>query len=261
MPQIPDITATVTYIEQFKDGSKIGSATGFFYLRDRYRGFLVTNKHVVKNEEEGILPDTLKLLLHVNHRNIRLNDTVDIPLFDKSGNPLWKEHPEHSEVDLALIQLNIDELEKRFVFPFFTAKDFFPRNFALNPGSDVLIIGYPQGFYDKEHNLPVFRNGMIASVYGIPFNGSPCFLTDANLHPGTSGSPVVTKPKNNYTNSEGRTILIGGEQYFLLGVHSGTYSIKFAEDVEESLGLGIAWYIDLVDEISALFKPAYFNTP
>ncbi|HUT00717.1 MAG TPA: hypothetical protein VMY59_10405, partial [Candidatus Thermoplasmatota archaeon] len=85
-----------------------------------------------------------------------------------------------------------------------------------------------------------------------PFSGTPCFLTDANLHPGTSGSPVITKPKNTWVDNEGNTAITTGTRYYLLGIHSGTTGI-ISGNIRIPLGLGVAWYIKIVEEIAKLF--------
>ena len=114
-------------------------------------------------------------------------------------------------------------------------------------------MGYPLGVYDSKNNLPIFRNAMIASSYGVPFQGQPMFLTDANLHPGTSGSPVITKPKSAWVDDKGNTNIITGTVYYLLGVHSGTLGVTPAGKAEIPLGLGAAWYANLIEEIAAEF--------
>jgi len=249
---INPIVTTVTYVEQLKSNSIIGTASGFFYSRDD-RLFLTTNRHVVRDEESGTIPDTLRLFLHRDPNNISNNDTFDVPLYSTSQMPLWKDHPTHQVADVALLELNADAIRGRFFVKPWSLAKFLPSKYILDPGEDVFIMGYPRGFFDPQHNLPVFRNAMIASVYGVPFRGNPCFLTDANLHPGTSGSPVITKPKSAWVDSEGNTRMVTGNPYYIVGIHSGTYSVNLS-DVNEPLGLGVAWYIQIVDDIAKSFE-------
>ena len=89
---------------------------------------------------------------------------------------------------------------------------------------------------------------MVASTYRVPFQGQPLFLTDANLHPGTSGSPVITKPKNTWVDENDNIQISTGMIYYLVGVHSATLSTAGV-----AVGLGAAWYIDLVEATAALF--------
>jgi len=243
---INEIVATVTIILQVKAGAVVGSATGFFYSRGDDL-FLVTNRHVV----EGGQPDALRLRLHLTPNDITKNGEVDVPL-KKDGASLWKTHPKVAEADIAVIKLDKDVLSKRFLIRSWSKERFLPDNYALDPGEDVFIMGYPLSFHDAAHNLPVFRNAMIASSYRVPFQGAPLFLTDANLHPGTSGSPVITKPKSTWVDDKGNTAIVTGTVYYLLGIHSGTVDPKITGGKE--IGLGAAWYITLVDETAAAFQ-------
>ncbi len=243
------IVATVSIVHQLKDGAVIGSASGFFYTRNNDL-FLVTNHHVVRNGKDGIPPDALRLRLHTDSTDATQNGEVDIPLY-QDGEPVWKIHATQTKADVALIRLNNDDLQARFFINTWSKENFFPQNYLLHPGEDIFIMGYPLAFHDKQHNLPIFRNAMIASSYRVPFGGMPLFLTDANLHPGTSGSPVITKPKSTWVDDKGTTHLVTGTVYYLLGVHSGTVDPKITGG--QQIGLGAAWYIELVEEIAAQF--------
>ena len=79
----------------------------------------------------------------------------------------------------------------------FSDTHLFPKGYNLSLGQEVIVIGYPLGFwYDHKHNLPVIRSGIVSSAYPIPYNGNQYFLIDSRLHEGTSGAPVITKPPN-----------------------------------------------------------------
>jgi S1-C subfamily serine protease len=58
-------------------------------------------------------------------------------------------------------------------------------------GSSLLVVGFPLGFHNTLHHLPVVRQAVIASAFGMRFQGQGFFLTDARTHRGTSGAPVV----------------------------------------------------------------------
>lgn len=70
------------------------------------------------------------------------------------------------------------------------------RKFPIEVGDDVLVVGYPRGFYDEFSKFPIVKSGIIASRWGFPFGGKPHFLVDAKLFPGSSGSLVISKPMN-----------------------------------------------------------------
>jgi S1-C subfamily serine protease len=248
---INEIVATVSLLLQLKAATTVGSATGFFYERNDAL-FLVTNQHVVRDAAHNIIPDTLRLKLHVDPNDITKNGDFDIVLYN-GNQQLWKIHPANNDADIALIKLDKAAIVGKFFIKARSSKAFLPEQYSLHPGEDIFIMGYPLGFHDLKHNLPIFRNAMVASTYGVPFQGLPLFLTDANLHPGTSGSPVITKPKTTWVDDKGNTSIVTGITYYLVGVHSGTLGVTPAGKPEIPLGLGAAWNAELIEEITAQF--------
>ena len=77
---------------------------------------------------------------------------------------------------------------------------------------------------------PVARHAVIASSFGLRFQGQGYFLTDARTHRGTSGAPVVMRDAN--AMSTGNNL-----PWKLLGVHSarldvGTRDLKLDEALD-----------------------------
>jgi len=248
MGGISPIVLTVTMLTLFKSGSPIGTGTGFFYSRDN-RLFLVTNQHVFRDAKKNSFPDSFRLTLHTDASDVRKTVTYDLNIY-KGSTPLWKVHPNFLDADVALIEITDPQFQKNHLIKAWTPSNLFPKNYRLDPGEDVFIIGYPLSFQDKANHLPIFRNAMVASTYGVHFNGNPYFLTDANLHEGTSGSPVITKPKNVWIDDQGNTNMVTGTVYYFVGVHSGVLALKSSSG--EPIGLGASWYASLVDDIAAL---------
>ena len=86
---------------------------------------------------------------------------------------------------------------------------------------------------------------MIASSFGLRFQGLGYFLTDARTHRGTSGAPVVMRHHDAAANDDALP-------WRLLGVHSARLDMAgrdLAQD--ESLGLNCAWYADILMTLSA----------
>ncbi len=109
-------------------------------------------------------------------------------------------------------------------------------------GSSLLVVGFPLGFHDTLHHLPVVRQAVIASSFGLRFQGQGYFLTDARTHRGTSGAPVVMRDA------------AGDPQlpWKLLGVHSTRMDMVTRDKrVDESLGLNCAWYADILMTLTA----------
>lgn len=241
---VPDINFTTTKIEILKTGEVIGHATGFFF-RDNEVKYLATNRHVVIDEEDSHFPDYLRVTLHLDRDDLTRNTPVCIALYSNS-NPVWLQHPnyEQNQSDVVLIPLNTQTLPNRNWILFNSSTIVFIESelinkWEVNSFGDVVIVGYPLGFHDEIHNLPVYRKAKIASCYGVHFKGLPYFLVDANLHRGTSGSPVVNSHHTLFKQGDGK------EGYKLFGVQSAEFSVG-----EKPLGLNVVWYADLLVEIA-----------
>ena len=249
---IHDIYLTVTIVFVMLNGQDMGKATGFFYVREG-KTYLITNMHVVKDFEiadRKIDPDCLRLMLHTNARDIRENMPLEIPLY-KDRKPVWFSHPSYpdSKIDIAVIPLDQNKLEKKYTYRGLSQEVLYPSKYIIQPGEEIFVMGYPLGIFDNFHNLPLSRDAMIASVYGVPFRNMPFFLIDSKLNPGMSGGPVFTKPRNIFQNSDGNTNMVSGSPIYFLGVHSATLSAILQDGSREQLELGTVWYAKLIEEI------------
>ena len=253
MGVINEILAVVILIVQIQSGQPVGTATGFFYVKNDIV-YMVTNRHVILDEEKGIKPDTLRVKLHVDPTHMTNNVDFDIPLYSASL-ARWHVHPDYvtKKIDIAVIEMDQKALRAGHFFKGLSASNFLPKEYVIQPGEDVMVIGFPRGFSDSTHNLPLVRNAMISSAYSVDFRGSPFFLIDANLHPGMSGSPVITKPKNTWPDDKGNINILTGSPMYFLGVHSATIVLPLSSG-KESLGLGTVWYGYLIEEIIDSFE-------
>jgi hypothetical protein len=104
--------------------------------------------------------------------------------------------------------------------------------------------------------FPIVKSGIVASRWGAPFQGNPCFLIDAKLFPGSSGSIVVSKPQQLAVH-DGQLLYAREKQFAFLGIYSGE---PFLEEQPVELGdlivtrksgfdVGIVWYGHLVGDI------------
>jgi hypothetical protein len=102
------------------------------------------------------------------------------------------------------------------------------------------VVGFPLGFHDTLHHMPVVRQAGIASSFGLRFQGQGYFLTDARTHRGTSGAPVVMRVRDDEA-------VYGDLPWVLLGVHTATLDVNTRDRVaDEALGLNCAWYADIL---------------
>ena len=113
-------------------------------------------------------------------------------------------------------------------------------------GTSVLVVGFPLGFHDALHHLPVVRGGIVASSFGLRFQGLGYFLTDARTHRGSSGAPVVSRAVPGHRGVPGEL------PWSLLGVHSARLDLATREiQLDEALGLNCAWYADVLRTLTA----------
>lgn len=241
---ISNINFTTTPILMYKNNIEIGGASGFFFTKDGNK-YLITNRHVVIQESEYFYPDCIKLRLHMNKINLEYNYDLTIDLYDKNDNKKWLEHFDYANIKCDIIAIHLNEkILDRTNFDIFNSSSItfidsvLTKVPEINPFGDVVVVGYPLGFYDFTNNLPVYRKAMIASQYGVNFNGKPYFLIDTNLHPGTSGSPVVNTHHTLFKEQG------FDESYKLFGIHSAEHIMK-----GKPLGLNVVWYSYLINEI------------
>lgn len=250
--------------------------TGFFYqqlgAKDPEKEYqwraienlwLVTNRHValprVGDEERVPLslsfflrrenpdhslawhPITLDRAKLLSRLRVHANPVVDIAAV------------EVLELVMAEVKARADLLQWQAV----SRENFAGENrIGVEVGDDVLIIGYPRGFYDEANLYPIVKAGVVASKWGANFGGQPKFLVDAKLFPGSSGSLVVSRPRD-FIIEKGQFFISERKQYAFLGVLSGAPMAK-GRPVEleglvlvEKLAYDVAevWYASAVEEI------------
>jgi hypothetical protein len=146
-------------------------------------------------------------------------------------------------VDVATIELDRATMPAGSVVRAFGPQHLAAGFDAFEVGDRLAIPGFPLGFFDTLHHLPVVRQASVASHYGIRFQGQGFFLTDARMHRGSSGSPVLA-----------RLDAVGADQprWCLLGVHSSRMDMATRDAAQdESLGLNCAWYADVLMTLTA----------
>lgn len=217
----------------------LSNSTGFFFERDG-RLFLVTCRHVVLDEASGHRPDRLEIELHVDPGNVAKTTQFSIPLY-RNGEPVWRQAADATgPVDVVAIALERHALPRTLLMRAFTPAHLLEQLDQIEVGTSVLIVGFPLGFHDTLHRLPVARQAIVASAFGLRFQGNGYFLTDARTHRGTSGAPVVARaPKRHATRQE--------LAWMLLGVHATRMDVSDRDVAQdERLNLNCAWYADVL---------------
>lgn len=256
MRALDPIFGATTILKTTRGSESVSSATGFFFsVKDETR-YLVTNKHVIYGDDyasPGAAPqvDAVEMLLHSDANDLRINTSVCVPLV-QSGEKLWKEHPEPG-VDVVCVPLDLDW--KKYVLT--STDERLLDASGLRIGFEkVFVMGYPLGWYDCVHNLPITRIGHLSSPFGVPFRGKPYMLGDVETHAGMSGSPVFLELQDYVTvdNNGNATTQLGQSKRILLGVFSGQplwqkQDLETGEEVDVPHSLSVIWFGDLINEI------------
>jgi hypothetical protein len=230
---------TATQISTFLGAQLLTKASGFFFERDQ-RLYLVTSRHVMLDEPSAHRPDRIEIELHMDERDLTRSTGFSVLLY-REGRSIWRQGQDSGgDIDVAVIELDREALPSAA-----NLRAFAPSNLdnvldAVEVGSSLLIVGFPLGFHDTLHHLPVVRQATIASSFGVRFQGQGYFLTDARTHRGTSGAPVVMRSPQPRPSDNALP-------WKLLGVHSARMDMATRDlQQDESLGLNCAWYADIL---------------
>ena len=235
---IESLLLSVTHVSTLLGQQQLTRATGFFFERDS-KLFLITSRHVVLDEANDHRPDRLTIELHIDPANVAAITQWIIPLY-RDNQPSWREGLDSGgTVDVAALELDRAALPSTLLLRAFTAAHLVASLEQIEVGTPVLIVGFPLGFHDTLHHLPVARQAVIASAFGMRFQGQGYFLTDARMHRGASGAPVVARMT---TEQSGRETL----PWTLLGVHAARMDVTRDIEQDERLDLNSAWYTDII---------------
>lgn len=237
---IEPILLTATRVSTYLGAQLLTTASGFFFAREG-RLFVITSRHVVFDQPTSHTPDRIEIAIHTDSVDLTRVAHVSVPLY-RNGQGLWRQGRDlGGEVDVAAI-----EIDRASLPPSASLRSFSPDHLQhslaeLEVGTALQIVGFPLGFYDTLHQLPVVRQAAIASAFGVRFQGEGCFLTDARTHRGMSGAPVVLR-------ATGHQEL----PWKLLGVHSSRMDMKSRDQqFDDVLGLNVAWYADILLVLTA----------
>lgn len=237
---IEPIFLAAARVSTFVGEQPLTNASGFFFEREA-RLFLVTSRHVVIDAPTQHFPDRLEIELHTEADDLAKSTGFSIPLY-RDGTALWRQGVDAAgEIDVAVIEVERAALPGSAVFHAFTPSHLCDLDKDLvEVGTPLLIVGFPLGFKDTLHRMPVVRRAALASAFGLRFNGEGYFLTDARTHRGTSGAPVVMRTLE-------PAPALGDLQLKLLGIHSARLDAGTRDrDMDEALGLNTAWYADIL---------------
>jgi S1-C subfamily serine protease len=241
---------TVVRVQTFVGQQVLTGATGFFFARDD-RLYLVTSRHVLIDEPTQHFPDRLEIGLHLDAQDLTQATGFSMPLYD-DGVGLWRQGIDSGgETDMAVLEIDRSALPDSTVLRAFDASHLPTADRPIALGTPLLVLGFPLGFHDTLHHMPVARHAVVASPFGLRFQGEGYFLTDARTHRGSSGAPVVMRCAPQ-PEQDDDTVL----PWLLLGVHSGRLDMRTRDlQQDDALGLNCVWYADMLLTLTEASDP------
>lgn len=263
-----DVQSLMTTPVWLYDGRRqVSQGTGFFYANMRPDGtaeavFLVTNYHVVTGHAPGSPAprsgDRIRFALHKDATNLEAVSDYELPLYDARGEPVWVSSDMHPNADVVLVPLPAR------ILPLYVFTEEHTRgDIKIRPTSGATLLGYPYGFFDRRHLLPIWKTGHVASEPDVDFEGQPTFLVDVSAFPGMSGSPVLAVATGIYESEDG--VMRSGRIRKLLGIFSSMPVVRrpvlSASDssqppvtADTSLQLGYVWKAALIADIARSYR-------
>lgn len=256
-----------------------GSGTGFFYehhLTDGRRVlFVVTNKHVVKDQEQGLI--TFLMANKDAQPDLGRSFGMRVDDFER----VWFGHPD-SDIDIAIcpalpLITAVRQESGGDVFLRAVGSELIPSTeelSQLDAIESVTFVGYPNGIWDAKNFLPVARRGTTASPISVDFGGTPRFVIDASVFGGSSGSPVFILSSGMVSDRRGNTVT-GGQRLLFVGVVAAVFTRTDLNQIVpmpiptnvrpmaqhlEMLDLGIVFkartVVETIDAFVAAYPPA-----
>lgn len=243
-PAVDPLFLATPLVHTFLGVQALTNASGFFFSRGE-RLFLVTSRHVLFDEASGHRPDRIEITLHLDPHNLTLCTGFSMPLYAERRAQWRQGRDSGGEIDVAVLEIERAALPPEAVLFAFTPAHLVRDFEAVPTDAPLFIAGFPLGFQDTVHQLPVLRRAAIASPFGLRFQGQGMFLTDARAHRGISGAPVVMR-------EAAQRPEMGALSWRLLGVHSSRLDMgNRDQSLDESLGLNGAWYADILLTLTA----------
>lgn len=159
-----------------------------------YAVFLVTNKHVIKNQQT----------VFVGFNQLGGVGYYDFQLMLVAGNrKQYSSHP-NKDVDIVAFSLNakfLDDSGARYSF-FALDEDAFTieqmKSNGVYEGDLTYQLGYPLNLAGTSSKNPICRFGCISRISDMYIPGHPelSYLVDSQSFPGNSGGPVVLRPES-----------------------------------------------------------------
>lgn len=210
----------------------LSHGTSFTVISSKNRRYLVTNFHVASGRHpstnsplrsDGVTPDRLLFVRYFGSAELGHWWKPLVLPTENHGRPSWFVHPRYgSQFDVVAIPLSPSFSNCQIpAVPI----DSWPR-IAIHPGSDVAIVGFPEGI-SGAGAFPLWKTGGVASEPDLPipkddFNTyEDYFWIDSNTRPGMSGAPVIARRLGMFLDESGGNAITNSHTDRLLGVYAG----------------------------------------
>ena len=227
--------ATVKIEQVSSDGGR-AVATGFLVSDmtpdGRPRVTLITAGHVLRDMPRQSVSMGFRIQDAQSNWSAR---PQSVAIRSADGQPLWVAHPTRDVA--ALVMENRRDLDERAIPIRHLAVTTTFLEARVEPGFEMLALGYPRGLSANAAGFPILRAGKFASYPVGPSDQNPTFLMDFSVFPGNSGGPVYVLPSK--SGQAGPA--------FIAGILTQQVEID-----TEPMGIGIVTHAQFVRETIAL---------
>ena len=246
---IDSLLLSITKVFTYEGEQQLTNASGFFYSCGEQL-FLISSRHVFRDDTNGHYPDRILIELHTDPGNLAQSTNFSIPLY-RDGKSTWRQAKDGAgSIDVAAVEIDRRALPEGVTYQSFNLKHLIGMR-KIEIGTALLVVGFPLGFHDTLHHLPVARHAIVASCFDLRFQGQGYFLTDARTHRGMSGAPVVVRSYSD--EGPGSDI-----KWMLAGIHSSRLDVGTRDlQLDETLGLNCAWFADILPTLTATMRPLH----
>lgn len=181
------------------NGEKHWIGTGFIVGRKEIDNptlstyYIITNKHVIQNQTY--------IYVRFNSLGEAFVKDYRIDLSNGDGEPVFSAHPNDKTDIIAMQILPRTLINDKSIWGAFDLEDHSltlkqMQTTGVEEGSLVYALGFPMNLVDPI-KVPICRLGCISRVMNafIKEKEYPTFLVDAQVFPGNSGGPIVSRPE------------------------------------------------------------------
>ena len=188
------VVAIGTEVSDIPETQWIG--TGFVYGAgsttsvDKTKPFLVTNVHVIAEEELIVLKMNRESGFPAVEFEVNLQEVQDQLTCHPAG------------LDLVVLPLDAEKLSKDMVATYAIQEIESlslerAKEIQVAEGDGIFTIGFPLGLVGyEEQNFPIVKQGCVARIQDWLSGDSNHILVDANIFPGNSGGPIFLQPSS-----------------------------------------------------------------